>query len=215
MSVRKDQRSQSKMEFYINAKRLRKEVTDWLFRDFGQSRKKTINNIIPKISLEDKKIMTSMFEKYGITSKYTFTSEYPMWFIDYEKQTIIEILRDLSKNIIYANSIYATNLSELDERRNYQNKAIGNCFDLKNEIENIVQQMSIDLNKITFIDKLEKEIKLLKGWRQSDNKIRKNFEQTNYEKSETNFFTSVIKGLTYFYVWIRALKPTEKVSSSE
>lgn len=179
MSLRKDQRSQSKMEFSINAKRLRKEVTDWLFRDFGQSKKKTITHVIKKISEDDKENLTSMFEKYGVNSKYTFESEYPMWFIDFEKKTIITILRDLSKNITYANSIYATTLDELNERRKYQNRAISNCFDLKNEIENITEQIFIDLNKLIFVERIKKEVKLLKGWRQSDNKLRKKLEQEN------------------------------------
>lgn len=184
MSVKKDQRNQSSMEFIKNANRLRQSVTEWLFRDFG-IKKKSINCAVKNISSEDQKIIGEVLSRYENQSEYRLISNYPKWFIDFERKTIITILRNLTSNITHANSIYAINLEELNERRIYQDKAIGDCFDLKTEIENIADQITLNLDKLSpIIQMIQKEITLLKGWRQSDNKIRKKFEKIELENNE-------------------------------
>lgn len=184
MSVKKDQRNQSSMEFIKNANRLRQSVTEWLFRDFG-IKKKSINCVVKNISSEDQKIIGEVLSRYENQSEYRLISNYPEWFIDFERKTIITILRNLTSNITHANSIYAINLEELNERRIYQDKAIGDCFDLKTEIENIADQITLNLDKLSpIIQMIQKEITLLKGWRQSDNKIRKKFEKIELENNE-------------------------------
>ncbi|HAU84741.1 MAG TPA: hypothetical protein DCW90_04350 [Lachnospiraceae bacterium] len=210
MSVRKDQRSQSSMEFIKNANRLRKAVTDWLFRDFGRRKSKVRSHTIQDITLEDQEIINDIINRYENQSKYILKTDYPDWFIDFERKTIISILRDLTSNITHANSIYAINLDELNERRIYQDKAIGDCFDLKTEIENIAEQISLNLDKLSpILEMLQKEITLLKGWRQSDNKIRKKFEKTELENNENMLIktTSKIKEtiLNIFYLIIEEI----------
>ena len=87
---------------------------------------------------------------------------------------MMRILQNMMDEITSANSIYATNLSELDERRKHQNEAIACCYKLFQEIQYIISIFNSDLNKLVpIIDMIEKEVDLLKGWRQSDNKSRK------------------------------------------
>ena len=74
-----------------------------------------------------------------------------------------------------ANSIYITNMSEYEERRLWQDRAIGYYNRLKAELEFISRGMShrINLNKYTrMIDVINGELSLIKRWRKSDNKVK-------------------------------------------
>lgn len=185
MSVRLDQRNESKLEFENNARRLRKEVTDWLFKDFGQGKKKTIRHVIKNISPEDEQAMIEIFEKYSMYSKNKFVSEYPSWYIQQEREIILKILSDLISDIAHANTIYANSLAEFEMRREYQTKALGDCYTLQAEIISVAECVDLDFNKLSpIIRLLDKEIALLKGWRQSDNKPRKKLEEKEDEMLE-------------------------------
>lgn len=76
-----------------------------------------------------------------------------------------------------ANSIYPTDDFLNDEyalRRKYQDIAISECYSLSQELQYIVACFDTNINKLqTILDRIEKEVDLLKGWRQSDNKKRK------------------------------------------
>lgn len=77
---------------------------------------------------------------------------------------------ELVDNISFANSIYATNEDELRLRKNYQAKAIANCYQLQNliiKLEMTVDSVTIDsLNEI--IDLLCNELNLLVAWKKSE-----------------------------------------------
>lgn len=184
-SVLKNLRTLSSMEFYKNAIRMRSDLTDWLLRDFGTKRnKKNINRVIKNIEQEDKDIIDSIFAKYGKNPNQEFQSEFPEWFIDYERTIVTTLLHDLVANITAANSIYAIYTFEFDLRREYQDKAIINCYQLYQELQYIVSIIDTDLNKlIPFLESIEKEIDLLKGWRQSDNKKRKSKDEIEVDKA--------------------------------
>ena len=175
MSVIKGLRKLSTMEFYKNAIRLRQRMTDWLLRDFGTKRNaRSINKIITGISEDDQKLINDLFNKYGKNPKSQFKSEFPDWFVDFERKIIIEIMHDMIDYIISANSIYAMKEFEFDERRNMQNKAISCCNKLYQELQYIASSFRIDLNKLVpILDSIEEEVELIKKWRQSDNKRRK------------------------------------------
>ena len=83
---------------------------------------------------------------------------------------IINKVDELVDNITFANSIYPTNESELQQRKEYQLKAIANCFQLQNyivKLEKTIDSVTItSLEKI--IDLLCSELNLLKAWKKSD-----------------------------------------------
>lgn len=59
-------------------------------------------------------------------------------------------------------------------RRKYQDVAISECYALLQEVQYIVACFDVNINKLQpVLDKIETEVDLLKGWRQSDNKKRK------------------------------------------
>jgi uncharacterized protein YjbK len=83
-------------------------------------------------------------------------------------------LRELMRNITCANSIYPVCEEELTERRIYQDRAIGNCETLLQEMAYAISILSVDANKyMVYVDMIDREIALLKGWRKSDNKLKR------------------------------------------
>lgn len=68
------------MQFYKNAIKLRKELTNWMLRDFGTTRnKKHISQAIKNIEEEDEKKIEEILQKYGKGTKLQY--EYPDWFV--------------------------------------------------------------------------------------------------------------------------------------
>lgn len=96
MSVLKNLRSLSSMEFYKNAIELRKTITMWMVRDFGTRRNaRSVASVIKDIDDADKHIIDKVFAKYGKTPNNEFQSEYPSWFVDFERNIIMKILQSL------------------------------------------------------------------------------------------------------------------------
>lgn len=178
MSVLKNLRSLSSMEFYKNAIEMRKAITMWMLRDFG-ARKNTrsVTRVIKNIDATDRTTIDEIFASYGVSPNHEFQSEYPSWFIDFERDIIMKILQSIVYNITRANSIYPTDdflNEEYAVRRKYQDIAISECYSLVQELQYIIACFETDINKFQpIIAKIEKEVDLLKGWRQSDNKKRK------------------------------------------
>lgn len=75
--------------------------------------------------------------------------------------------------------------SEFYDRRNFQNHAIGNCEQLLQEMQYIISIIPVDAQKyIRYVEMIEKEIALLKGWRKSDNKILKKIRENEAAKAQ-------------------------------
>jgi hypothetical protein len=159
LSVLKNKRGLSRMEFYHTARQLREDITNMLLRDFG------IRDKIRKIKTEDNK-------------EVTIIEEYPAWIITYFRTNILDILFKLTQNITAGNSIYPVNDDEVRIRRQYQTEAIGNCEQLLNEMQFCADVFPVKLEKfLPFVDKIDFEIALLRGWRKSTNRIQKKFNK--------------------------------------
>lgn len=79
---------------------------------------------------------------------------------------------ELLRNILHANAIYPTSLEELNERRIYQDKAIGDCHSIQSDIISIVD---VNKNAMKHLLHLANEIQqvepLIKKWRKTGKKI--------------------------------------------
>ena len=76
-------------------------------------------------------------------------------------------------NITAANSIYPVCMAEWEERRLYQDRAIGNCEILFQEMAYALSILPVDVDKyMRYVDIIQRQIALLKGWRKSDNKLK-------------------------------------------
>jgi hypothetical protein len=175
MSVVKSKRSVSSMEFMHNALNLRKYVTYRLLKDFGIKdvvRNKTYFIHTDKL---DKAQQDKLSELLKLCDYNAVLEEYPQWFIRREREYISDLLRHMIADIITANNIYITSLELADQRRSYQNSAIATIECLIQEftfLTDIIPQTCAEKLK-PFIEMADREISLLKGWRKSDNKIRK------------------------------------------
>jgi len=153
MSVVKNKRNLSRLEFYSVARQLREDLTRFLIRDFG------IRNKIYKEVLEDNTELTTI-------------EGYPEWIVDYLRKSIIVTVNQLMDNIVAANSIYPINMREVEERRILQDRAIMNCEQLLQKLTYCADVLPVSLLKFEpYAVTIDKEIALLKGWRKSTNAI--------------------------------------------
>lgn len=180
MAVLKNQRALSALEFYNNAIKLRQEITLLLLRDFGiKDKVRSVKALsgTGHMEPEDEAKLHELMEKYH--SIGTIIEEFPKWWIDKERESLMNICHDMIMNITQANTIYPMHESEFYDRRNYQNHAIGNCEQLLQEMQYIISVIPVDVQKyMRYVDMIEKEIALLKGWRKSDNKILKRIQES-------------------------------------
>ena len=89
------------------------------------------------------------------------------------KKSIDMTSRLLMNNLLSAQSIYPTTMAEWEQRRALLNAAIGNCHQLIFSIQEIVKIFDVDINIFdSFQSAIDREIDLIKKWRQRDNKIK-------------------------------------------
>jgi len=151
LSVLKNKRGLSKLEFYHNARRMRKELTALTLRDFG-------------IHSRGKKFK----EDTGSQQPEGYYDELLAEF----SKNIRLLLRNLILNITAANTIFPVNNDEVILRRRYQTGAIINCEQLLQEMLYCEDVMPVKASVfMPYIERIEFELKLLKGWRKANNKI--------------------------------------------
>lgn len=173
MSVLKSKRKASQFEVFHRFYKMRKEVTDLLLRDFGYDYNRAENKVAKmfggrsytELTPEEKSRYDRLMEK---------NRAFDEWFIEDERKVIVDCLRSIGENVFLANSIYPTYMEELIERRLYQDKAIGLCYRLTQELQYAIETLPVDVNKyLRFAEMIQTEINLLKGWRKSDNKFKR------------------------------------------
>ena len=138
---------QSKFEVFDTATRLRDSLTEYIIHDFA-------------------------VENFG---ELTSTE---IWFLEYLREHVINNVADLVSNITVANTVYVTSMEEYVERRKYQTLAVANCYQLVQNLQWVIDIFKGHINVekyMTSMDCVNLEIKLLKGWRKSENKIKKKF----------------------------------------
>lgn len=173
MSVLKSKRKASQFEVFHHFYKMRKEVTDLLLRDFGYDYNRAENKVAKmfggrsytELTPEEKSRYDRLMEK---------NRAFDEWFIEVERKVIVDCLRSIGENVFLANSIYPTYMEELIERRLCQDKAIGLCYRLTQELQYAIETLPVDVNKyLRFAEMIQTEINLLKGWRKSDNKFKR------------------------------------------
>jgi len=160
--VHRNKRGLSRLEFYHNARRLRKEITLLTLRDFGiHSRGKRFKEETGSQQLEG--YYDELIEKFT--------------------KRIWKLLDKLMDKISDGNE-YPTNKKELALRRKKQNAAIKACKKLLQQILYCEDVMPVKASVfIPYIERIEYEIKLLKGWRKSNSKIAERIEAAKKKKA--------------------------------
>lgn len=166
------------MEFYHNALNLRKYITFRLLKDFGiksKVREHTFFFSSDKLSDPDRVKLTELLK---LCDHSIDLDQYPQWFISRERDYISDLCRHMIADITAANTIYITNMEEANQRRAYQNAAIAAVECLIQEITFVMDIIpTVNAGQLApLVEMSEREIALLKGWRKSDNKVRKSIQ---------------------------------------
>lgn len=187
MSVLKAKRKASQFEVFHQLKKMRKEVTDLLLRDFGYNLDKATKNVektfggrpYEELSPDEKIRYEKLMEK---------NIAFAEWFIADERKVIVDCLRTITEEVYVANSIYPVYWDELVERRIHQDRAVGQCYRLTQELQYAIETLPVDVNKyLRFAEMIQTEINLLKGWRKSDNKFKSALQERVISDSASNF----------------------------
>lgn len=196
MSVLKKDRGISSMEFYKVAIDLRRYLTIIALKDFGVKRRVSTNKYFffhESMSADEKELMKELLTKCDKTC--VFKQDFDEWFSQSEREYICDLSRKLVQAICMANSIYITNLHDADQRRSYQNEALGHCHAILEEIQFILKifehkEISNDV-LLKMINMTHREINLILRWRKSDNKVRNKIK--NELKDEYKEFININK----------------------
>lgn len=93
------------------------------------------------------------------------------------KSRVDQLASQLTSNVRAANSLYPTSMTEYERRREYQNNAIVNCEQLIKELQRVVEIFNVDINLYNrYVKAIDREIDLIKKWRQRDNKIKSHLQ---------------------------------------
>lgn len=178
MSVLKSKRKQSQFEVFHHLNKLRKDITDLLLRDFGYSFEKAEARLLKQFggrTLEQ--LSETERERYEKTKLRL--EAFDDWFIYDQRQVIVNCLRDITKEVYIANSIYPTVMEELVQRRLHQEEAIGHCYRLVQELQYAIETLPVNVNIfLQFGEAIQTEINLIKGWRKADNKFKRAISDT-------------------------------------
>ena len=94
-------------------------------------------------------------------------------FLEMRSRALEELTDKLVFYIKIANSIYPQCITEWEERRVAQGKAIGTCYAILTNMQRIMMRLRIPDNKYTLdIRNVMRMINSLKAWRKSDNKLK-------------------------------------------
>lgn len=173
MSVVKSKRKASQFEVFHHLYKMRREVTELILRDFGYDFEKSETKVARIFGGKEFSELTPQeqlrYEKLKARNK-----AFDEWFINDERQIIVDCLRNITEGVFVANSIYPMYPEELIERRLHQDKAIGQCYRLSQELQYAIETLPVDINKyLRFAEMIDREISLIKGWRKSDNKFKR------------------------------------------
>lgn len=171
MSVLKSKRKASQFEVFHHLYKMRKEITELLLRDFGYSFEKAAKRLDRKFGRPYEQLSEAERERYDRTK--VRWEAFDDWFIYDQRQTVVDCLRGITREVYIANSIYPTCMEELVERRLHQDKAVGLCYDLTQELQYAIETLPVDVNiYLRFGEMIQTEINLIKGWRKADNKFK-------------------------------------------
>ena len=175
MSVVKANRNESRFIVFRNIYKLRQTINNELLFDFGYRRDKADAKLLRKIGVPNG-AYEDLDEKQKahydrLRQKY---DAYDNWFLNEMKTEILGNLRDITREIFMANSVYPTCREELIERRIHQDRAIGYCAQLEQNLFAVIMELPVDHNRYTRIAKdIEYEIHLIKQWRKSDARFKR------------------------------------------
>lgn len=159
MSVLVSKRTESKFEAIIHSVELHDMLIELIQRNFGVK--------------DTEKFVRTRFAHSVEKDEYA-KHRYLMHNF---KSRVDQLASQLTSNVRAANSLYPTSMAEYERRREYQNNAIVNCEQLIKELQRVVEIFDVDINIYNrYVKAINREIDLIKKWRQRDNKIKSHLQ---------------------------------------
>ena len=156
MSVLAARRKESRLEPIISSLELHETITELAQRDFGV---KDLDQLV-------RVRYANGIDKYEDFSRYR-------GLMRIERDKVDQLCFLLTNNLRAANSIYPKSMQEYEKRREFQDFGIVNCEQLIKELQRVVELFNVDINVYErCVKAINREIDLIKRWRQRDNKIK-------------------------------------------
>ena len=196
MSVPVSKRNESRFEAEHHFYRLRSDVTELIFTNFGYSAEKYKKTIAKYREMHRNNTNCDDIVQKMEARMQSFEE----WFITQERDTVLTYLRLIETEFTVGNSIYPgdgiTMLLDFFMRRYHLNKAISYCYALKQEINYVIRTLPVDVNKYKrFSDSIDEQIKLYKGVRRASNRLLSGYKKNDEEgKSVWGAILSVADG---------------------
>ena len=172
--------SHHKNELLQGISTITKQKERFIFMTVPKSkRQKSRFEVFHNMQVLQKELVHHLMQDFGITRIADLGEAQ---FLDLKFERVINLCAEIVGDIHRANAIYVSNMIEYEQRRLYQDKAIGNCQVLKQELQSIIDVISgLNLNKYkTSIELIEKELHLIKSWRKSDLRLKKKLKQGSF-----------------------------------
>lgn len=159
MSVLVSKRTESKFEAIIHSVELHDMLIELIQRNFGV---KDIEKFVRT------RFVYSVEEDEYAKHRYLMQNF---------KSRVDQLASQLTSNVRAANSLYPTSMAEYERRREYQNNAIVNCEQLIKELQRVVEIFDVNISLYNrYVKAIDREIDLIKKWRQRDNKIKSHLQ---------------------------------------
>lgn len=166
--IPKSERSESSLETQHLVYALRRRITTELLTSFGYSKKK-LEEHVRKVTayIKDKEERKARQEML-----LAMMQEFSMWLIEYERDDIADITREISRHLRQANSIWPNYYAEYIERRLELDRARECCNALQDELQYIAEQLPADKNRyMGIVLDIEEIYNKIGSLRQSDNRF--------------------------------------------
>lgn len=189
MAVLASQRSLPNTDYYYNALQIRKNMTLLLLRDFGVKDKvRTVDFYakMAKMNDEDTETFAGILDKYNLNTK--ILEEYPSWLIKQFRDNILNTMYKLVYYITQGDSIQTPSSFEIcKERQVMQQKAIGCCNQLLQDMQYVMDILPIDAEKLMpYVGAILEEIEAIKRWRKRTNKDFARFKEIDKDIPDSN-----------------------------
>lgn len=156
MSVLASNRTESRFEAITNSIALHDMLIELMQHSFGV---KDLDQFVRRLYAYGKD-QTEDFPRYR-------------YLMNNFKNRIDQLAALMTNNIRAANSLYPTTMHEYERRRDYQNSALVCCEQLIHELQRVVEIFEVDINLYArYVSAINREIDLIKKWRQRDNKLK-------------------------------------------
>lgn len=166
-------RTESKLKAQHKAYDIRRRITAELMSSFGYSQKKLEKHV---------KAMTAGIRDEAAQEEAAarireLEQDFSCWFIQHERDRIVDLTQDISIHIRKANTIWPDYWSEFVERRLEWDRAMEGCNALQDELQYIAESLPADKNKyMSIVLDVQTLFEMIKSLRQSDNRFKKHLK---------------------------------------